>query len=395
MEMNTRLQVEHPVTEMVTGLDLVEQQLLVAAGLPLANDVLNARVVGHAIEARVYAESPARGFLPTSGHLLAVHEPSGDGIRVDSALTEGLDVATQYDPMLAKVVAWGPDRSTALRRLHTALGDTAILGVVTNVDFLRRLLRNDDVDQGNLDTGLIQRDLDSLVSTVPSRAVLGLYALSWLSRLAPPGPVLDPWNAVSGWRLGRRGRPLTFVLPRLDGGTLTVAILGTIGNARFSVDDVDAELSVSSIDDGGVTFTMDGGGHRGSYVVDGATTWVCVDGETWPLMEEDSVRRRVGGSSSSNEVRSPMPSTVLRLRATQGERVRAGEALVVISAMKMEHVLVAPRDGTADILVREGDSVVVDEVVARLIPSDTAQSDDGPVEVSGVAAEVADDDGKR
>ncbi|HEY5093129.1 MAG TPA: biotin carboxylase N-terminal domain-containing protein [Acidimicrobiales bacterium] len=395
MEMNTRLQVEHPVTEMVTGLDLVEQQLLVAAGLPLAIDVLNARVVGHAVEARVYAESPARGFLPTSGRLLKIREPSGEGVRVDSGLLEGLDVATQYDPMLAKVVAWGPDRLTALRRLHTALGETVILGVGTNVDFLRRLLRNDDVAMGNLDTGLIQREVESLVSTVPSRAVLALYALSWQERLAPNGPVRDPWDAVHGWRLGKRDRPLTLVLPRLDGGTVTVTMLGTIDNAQLCVDGVDVELSVTSNDDGGVTFSTDGDVHRGWYVVDGRTTWDCVDGETWPLVEADIVRRRVGRSSSSNDVRSPMPGTVLGIRVTQGQSVRAGDALVVVSAMKMEHVLLAPRDGTADILVREGDSVVVDEVVARLIPSDIAQREDELGESTSVATAVGDDLGKR
>jgi acetyl-CoA/propionyl-CoA carboxylase biotin carboxyl carrier protein len=394
MEMNTRLQVEHPVTEMVTGLDLVEQQLLVAAGMPLGLDVLNAPVVGHGVEARVYAESPARGFLPTSGRLLMIREPSGEGIRVDSGLLEGLDVATQYDPMLAKVVAWGPDRVTALRRLHTALGETVILGVGTNVDFLRRLLANDEVAIGNLDTGLIEREVESLVSTVPSRAVLALYALSWLERLAPNGPVRDPWDAVHGWRLGQ-DRPMTFVLPRLDGGTLTVTMLGTIGTAQLRVDGEDVELSVTSNDDDGVTFSTGGDVHHGWYVVDGRTTWVCVDGETWPLVEEDIARRGVGRSASSNEVRSPMPGTVLRIRVTQGQSVRAGEALVVVSAMKMEHVLFAPRDGTADILVREGDSVVVDEVVARLLPSDSPQRDVELGESTAVATEVDDDLGKR
>src|SRR5664280_79791 len=384
MEMNTRLQVEHPVTEMVTGLDLVEQQLLVAAGMPLGPDVLNARVIGHGVEARVYAESPARGFLPTSGRLLMIHEPSGEGIRVDSGLLEGWDVATQYDPMLAKVVAWGPDRVTALRRLHTALGETVILGVGTNVDFLRRLLRDDQVAIGDLDTGLIEREVESLVSRVPSRAVLALYA-----------PVRNPWDAVQGWRLGRSERPLTFVLPRLDGGTLTVTMLGTFATARLRVDDVDVDLSVTSNDDGGVTFSTGGDVHHGWYVVDGRTTWVCVDGETWPLVEEDIARRRVGRSSSSNEVRSPMPGTVLRIGVTQGQSVRAGEALVVVSAMKMEHVLLAPRDGTADILVREGDAVVVDEVVARLIPGDSPVRDDELGESAGVANEVRDDLGKR
>ena len=391
MEMNTSLQVEHPVTEMVTGLDLVEQQLLVAAGMPLALDVLKARVVGHAVEARVYAESPARGFLPTSGRLLMIREPSGEGIRVDSALLEGLDVATQYDPMLAKVVAWGPDRLTALRRLHSALGETVILGVGTNTDFLRRLLRNDEVATGNLDTGLIQRAVESLVLRVPSRAVLALYALTWLERLTPDGPLRDPWDAVPGWRLGRRDRPLTFVLPRLDGGTLTVTIRGTIDNAQLSVDDVDVEISMTANDDGGVTLSTGGDVHRGWYVVDGRTTWVCVDGETWPLVEDDIVRRRGGRSSSSNEVRSPMPGTVLRIRATQGQSVAVGEALVVVSAMKMEHVLLAPRDGTVDILVREGDSVVVDEVVARLKPSDMSGREDALGESTGVATEVDED----
>jgi acetyl-CoA/propionyl-CoA carboxylase, biotin carboxylase, biotin carboxyl carrier protein len=383
MEMNTRLQVEHPVTEMVTGLDLVEQQLLVAAGLPLAPNVLNARVTGHAVEARVYAENPARGFLPTSGRLLTVREPSGDGVRVDSGLLEGLDVATQYDPMLAKVVAWGPDRVTALRRLDAALGETVILGVSTNVDFLRRLLRDDDVAQGNLDTGLIEREVDSLVVKEPSRAVLALYALSWLERLAADGPARDPWTAVPGWRLGGRERPLTFALPRLDGGTFTVTLLGSIGSGRLRVDGESADLSVTSSVDGAVTFAMDGDLHHGWYVVDGRTTWVCVDGATWPLVEEDVARRRVGRASSSNDVRSPMPGTVMRVRVTQGQSVRAGEALVVVSAMKMEHVLLAPRDGTADILVREGDSVVVDEVVARLLPDERD------------ATEVGDDVGER
>jgi acetyl-CoA/propionyl-CoA carboxylase biotin carboxyl carrier protein len=140
MEMNTRLQVEHPVTEMVTGLDLVEQQLRVACGEHLEDDVLTARMRGHSFEARIYAESPSRGFLPTSGRVLEVHEPAGEGVRVDSALLQGLEVAADYDPMLAKIVTWGPDRASALARLAQALEDTVIFGVVTNVDFLGRLV---------------------------------------------------------------------------------------------------------------------------------------------------------------------------------------------------------------------------------------------------------------
>ena len=161
MEMNTRLQVEHPVTEMVTGIDLVEQQLRVAAGEHLGDDVTSARIHGHSVEARLYAESPARGFLPTSGRVLEVHEPVGEGVRVDSALLEGLDVATDYDPMLAKVVAWAPDRATAFARLRRALEET--------VDPRRRHQRRlpgsprrqiPTCSPVDLDTGLIEREID-------------------------------------------------------------------------------------------------------------------------------------------------------------------------------------------------------------------------------------------
>src|SRR6516164_6044821 len=151
MEMNTRLQVEHPVTELVTGLDLVEWQIRVAAGEKLiAMSAMN----GHAVEARVYAEDPARGFLPTGGTVLTLRDPTGDRIRVDSGLAEGTTVSSLYDPMLAKVIAWGPDRATALRRLDGALAGTAVLGVTTNIAFLRELLADPDVRAGRLDTSL-------------------------------------------------------------------------------------------------------------------------------------------------------------------------------------------------------------------------------------------------
>ncbi|EYR64489.1 acetyl-COA carboxylase, partial [Actinotalea ferrariae CF5-4] len=159
LEMNTRLQVEHPVTEMVTGLDLVEQQLRVAAGERLAVRQEDVRLTGHAIEARLYAEDPARGFLPGTGRVLALEEPSGEGVRVDSALLPGLVVSADYDPMLAKVVAWGADRDQALHRLDAALSRTAVLGVPTNTAFLRTLLADADVRAGRLDTGLVERVL--------------------------------------------------------------------------------------------------------------------------------------------------------------------------------------------------------------------------------------------
>jgi acetyl-CoA/propionyl-CoA carboxylase biotin carboxyl carrier protein len=366
MEMNTRLQVEHPVTEMVTGLDLVEQQLRVASGEHLGEDVLHAQIQGHSVEARVYAESPARGFLPTSGRVIEVHEPAGEGIRVDSSLIEGLNVGTDYDPMLAKVVAWGPDRATALARLVQALEDTVIFGVATNVGFLGRLIADPNVLAGNLDTGLIDREVTSLVSNAPSRAAFALFALSWLSHLTPKAPVTDPWDALRGWRDSGRSRPI--VLRVVSGDTVSVVeASGTPDRGTVTIDGDEVAACLAD-QEFGTFITVDGETQRAWFRIDGVRTWVCVGGETWPLVEEDVASRVRDASAFSNDVRSPMPGTVVSVPALSGEDVHSGQPLVVVSAMKMEHVLVAPRDGPVDILVREGDSVIVDEVVARMHP---------------------------
>jgi len=370
MEMNTRLQVEHPVTEMVTGLDLVEQQLRVACGEHLGDDVLTARMHGHSVEARIYAESPSRGFLPTSGRVLEVHEPTGEGVRVDSALLDGLEVVIDYDPMLAKVVTWGPDRASALARLAQALEDTVIFGVVTNVGFLGRLVANADVVAGNLDTGLIEREVASLVASEPSITAVAAYAMSWLSRLTPKGSLIDPWGALRGWRHAGRMHPMT--IRAVAGDALrVVTVSGTLDSATVATNG-GVEIAARLAGHDGDAFIAIGGESRRAWsLIDGLTTWVCVDGETWPFVEGD-VASRVGGAGAlSDDVRSPMPGTVVNVRVQSGHEVHAGEALVVVSAMKMEHVLVAPHDGTVDILVREGDSVVVDEVLARVHPINT------------------------
>lgn len=210
MEMNTRLQVEHPVTELVTGLDLVEWQLRVAAGerLPFAQEDIT--LTGHAIEARVCAEDPARGFLPSGGTVLKLHEPHGDGIRTDSGLSEGTEVGSLYDPMLSKVIAYGPDRATALRKLRAALADTVTLGVPTNAGFLRRLLAHPAVVAGELDTGLVEREADGLV---PGEVPVEVYAAAALLRHAalapggaPAGPTRSPPRTAGGWAGSGPGR---------------------------------------------------------------------------------------------------------------------------------------------------------------------------------------------
>src|SRR4051812_5899001 len=224
MEMNTRLQVEHPVTELVTGIDLVEQQLRVAAGEVLSFGQDDVRLTGHAAEARLYAEDPARGFLPTGGTALVLEEPAGPDVRVDSSLLEGSSVGTSYDPMLAKVIAWGIDRDAALTRLDRALADTVVLGVGTNTGFLRALLAHDDVRAGRLDTGLVERDLDGLVSAAVPVAAHAAFALSRFAALQPRDLVVDPWDVPSGWRPGGRRAPLGWDLSGPDGERLTVAL---------------------------------------------------------------------------------------------------------------------------------------------------------------------------
>src|SRR5262249_12173919 len=207
LEMNTRLQVEHAVTELGTGLDLGEWQLRVAAGEPLGFGQPDVGLTGHAIEARVYAEDPARGFLPTGGPVLALAEPDLPHVRVDSGLLEGIDVGSRYDPMLAKVIAWGPDRESARRRLDGALADTVVLGLTTNVGVLRALLAAPDVVAGRLDTGLVERRLTRLAGHEVPDEVLAAAGLERLLSLAEPGTagpgrVTDPWDIPGGWRVG-------------------------------------------------------------------------------------------------------------------------------------------------------------------------------------------------
>lgn len=233
MEMNTRLQVEHPVTELITGLDLVEWQLRVASGERLAHTQDGITLTGHAIEARICAEDPARGFLPSGGTVLALDEPQGGGVRTDSGLSEGVPVGSTYDPMLSKVIAYGPDRATALRRLRAALAGTVVLGVPTNAGFLRRLLAHPAVVAGDLDTGLVEREADGLV---PDGVPEEVYAAAALLRQPMPGSTsgwVDPFSVADGWRLG--GTPAaTFHHFRVPGHDPVRVSLRTAAGARPS-----------------------------------------------------------------------------------------------------------------------------------------------------------------
>ncbi|GAA4678539.1 acetyl-CoA carboxylase biotin carboxylase subunit [Streptomyces chumphonensis] len=388
MEMNTRLQVEHPVTELITGLDLVEWQVRVAAGeaLPLAQD--DVTLTGHAVEARICAET-ARvtgervDFLPSAGTVRLLREPAGDGVRTDSGLTEGTEVGTTYDPMLAKVIAYGPDRPTALRRLRAALADTTVLGVDTNTAFLRALLAHPDVVAGDLDTGLVDRDAASLVPTGVPDEVYAAAALLGQAALAPrpdAGGWTDPFAVPSGFRLG--GEPAWTVhhlkAPGHDPVTVRVRAAGDAAQVRVG-DAEPVHARLAAVEPGRVQLAWAGVTHRFHHAGDGGLHWLGRDGAGWAVHTHDPVAaalRGGAGAAGADALTAPMPGTVTVVKAAVGDTVEAGQALVIVEAMKMEHVISAPHAGTVTELdVTAGSTVAMDQILAVVDPHGTGGED--------------------
>ncbi|MFD6074481.1 biotin carboxylase N-terminal domain-containing protein [Streptomyces hydrogenans] len=356
MEMNTRLQVEHPVTELITGLDLVEWQLRVAAGEPLSFGQDDVRLDGWAVEARICAEDPSRGFLPSGGTVLALREPSGDGVRTDSGLLEGTEVSSLYDPMLSKVIVHAKDRPTALRKLRAALADLVTLGVPTNAGFLRRLLAHPDVVSGAMDTGLVERDAESLVPQGVPDEVYAAAAAVRRAELAPEprGGWTDPFDVPSGWRLG--GTPKPLALPLRVAGLEPVTVEAP-GGARVTGT--------------GVAVTVDGVTHAFHR----AGAWLGRDGDSWHVMDHDPVAAALSGArhGGADTLAAPMPGTVTVVKVAVGDEVEAGQSLLVVEAMKMEHVISAPHAGTVTELdVTPGTTVAMDQVLAVVTPREEA-----------------------
>jgi 3-methylcrotonyl-CoA carboxylase alpha subunit len=324
MEMNTRLQVEHPVTEEITGQDLVEWQLRVASGEPLPRRQDELAIDGWAMEARLYAEDPAKGFLPSIGRLDRFR--IGEGCRIDTGVEQGADISPFYDPMIAKVIASGPDRETARHRLREALAATAIYPLQTNAGFLVRALDNPSFAAARLDTGLIAREGEALLPPVrPSEATLARAAASLIG--TPVGPV--------GFRLNRE--------PQREAG--------------FLLNDVP------------VTVAFDPAEARSGVEQD---TLVAEDGQVWRLRPW-RVEGAGGGGAGDGAVLSPMPGRVIAVAVRPGETVTKGQKLVTVEAMKMEHSLAAPFDGTVDALnASEGAQVSEGTLLVRITPQDSA-----------------------
>ena len=370
MEMNTRLQVEHPVTELVTGWDLVEWQVRIAAGEKLTVAQADIALQGHAIEARVYAEDPANGFLPTGGDVLALTESHAAGVRIDSGLSAGMVVGSDYDPMLAKVIAYGPDRAAALRTLDRALADTAVLGVVTNVEFARFLLADPDVVAGRLDTGLLDRRADDFVAAeTADEQFIAAAAYQWLRRFPPPGA--DLWTVPSGWRIGRHA-PVSIRL-RCGERTDHVHIVGSPEAAQVRIEDGESRSLQAALVGDRLTVTLDGLRVGYTVAVQDDKLWLAGDGVCTALEEirEASVREDETHSGDA-ELTSPMPGAVVAVGVEDAADVAAGTVVVTVEAMKMEHALTAPVDGVVELLVAVGDQVKVGQTLARIQAEDKA-----------------------
>ncbi|MBV8522339.1 MAG: acetyl/propionyl/methylcrotonyl-CoA carboxylase subunit alpha [Acetobacteraceae bacterium] len=364
MEMNTRLQVEHPVTEMITGQDLVEWQLRVASGepLPLIQDQLGIR--GHAIEVRVYAEDPARDFLPSIGTLVHLRQPrEAAHVRVDTGVGQGHQITPYYDPMIAKLIVWGEDRPAAVRRLAGALSEYEVVGVQTNLGLLRAIVDNPAFEQARLDTGFIARHADELLPAItprlPEADETAVWAAATLAVLAEQraakqgkaersGDRWSPWDVADAWRLNGDGyQDLRF---RRGEETLTVRTHPQAGGS-FRLDlpagSVQAEAAES---EAGMFLRVDGISHRARVVRRGAELTVILAGRNHVLHQVDPLAPPRLEMAGEDKLIAPIPARVSRVLIEPGARVKKGVPLLVLEAMKMELTLSAPLDGTIETL---------------------------------------------
>jgi 3-methylcrotonyl-CoA carboxylase alpha subunit len=384
MEINTRLQVEHPVTEFVTGLDLVEWQLRVAAGEPLPLQQEDIRQEGHAIEVRLYAEDPEAGFLPGSGKLERLRLPAANAhVRIDSAVVEGDTVTIFYDPMIAKLIVWDRDRPRALARLRDALAQCDIAGPKSNIDFLERLARHPAVVQGTIDTSYLDRHLDEFVqASVQEEAAADtdlLLAAATVQLLTQERSTRDaarnsadptsPWAIADGWRLGHGGhRSLAFMH---RGQRIELRTHGSNGEYRIEgvgSGDTAPIVSGARLEGDSLGLRIDDRSRRFTLLEQGRRV-VVHDGEKRLSLEPVAMYRheQTTAGSGADRVTAPMPGRVVMVRAAIGDKVEAGQEVMVIEAMKMELSLKAPRAGIVkEVRAASGDFVEADAVLVAL-----------------------------
>jgi 3-methylcrotonyl-CoA carboxylase alpha subunit len=373
MEMNTRLQVEHPVTEMITGLDLVEWQLRVAAGepLPLSQEALD--IYGHAIEARIYAEDPERGFLPSIGRIAYLAAPPvSEFVRIDTGVRAGDEISRFYDPMIAKLVVWGEDRPSALRRLREALANYRVAGVTTNIPFLQRVVAHPAFANARLDTGLITRHQAALLAPPAALAprILAVAAIGEFLRFADDAMQkaqasddrYSPWQSIDPWWLNSGSYAMSFtysaqgamhdVRLRLLAGDILVSVAG-------AVDAAEANLVARAVRGGdGMAITLDGVRLAATVVPLGDQRYVFVDGQLHKLALVDPLAHATDDEVRGGHLTAPMSGTIVAVLVKAGDAVARGAPLIIVEAMKMEHTITAPAAGTVSAVhYRQGDQV--------------------------------------
>ena len=353
MEMNTRLQVEHPVTEMITGLDLVEWQLRVAAGEKLPLGQKDIAFKGHAFEARIYAEDPDRDFLPATGRIIHLGFPeTSPRVRVDAGVETGAEITPWYDPMIAKLVVHGSTRGRALARLRQSLAEVEIAGVTTNVDFLRRVAGSRAFGAAELDTGLIGRNHAEIFKKASlSNELLAAAAFAELAeeervareRAAASGDPYSPWHGVDGWRLNEESHHhFSF----LEGNTSHDVRLSFLESGlRITVNGLSYALLGERLPDGRLLVRLDGRTYKARAVRQGHDWHVFCDGD----YRRFSLRQELAAAdadTTAGSLAAPMPGKIIKVMTKAGTKVAKGEPLLILEAMKMEHTITAPADGT-------------------------------------------------
>ena len=382
MEMNTRLQVEHPVTEMITGLDLVEWQLRVAFGEPLPKAQSELAIHGHAIEARIYAENPEKGFLPSIGTLRHMDTPAAvnfelggtpggapAAVRIDSGVRQGDAISPFYDPMIAKLIVWGEDRKQALARMSQALAEFQLVGLASNIAFLKRLVEGAAFSNADLDTGLIERNGDTLFPA-PKAAPVGALALAAVALIEAEKDVsaaqsvnpADPWGNALGWRLNSAyQRQLSFADEYTASKGLvayTVALTYHAQGWDLTVNGIDAALSVTARDGADLSIKLGATSIHGTVRRDGEVFHVFTGGRHFQLTYNDPMAHAGEAEATGGRLTAPMPGKVVAVLASKGQEVKMGDPLVIMEAMKMEHTIAAPSDGLVEeILYQVGDQV--------------------------------------
>ncbi|USX14442.1 acetyl/propionyl/methylcrotonyl-CoA carboxylase subunit alpha [Oxalobacteraceae bacterium OTU3CAMAD1] len=383
MEMNTRLQVEHPVTEMITGTDLVEWQLRVAAGEPLPKQQHELAIKGHAIEARIYAENPEKGFLPSIGTLRHLATPDAvsfelgagssvsvpAGVRIDSGVRAGDAISPFYDPMIAKLIVWGADRKQALARMAQALSEYQVVGLATNIAFLKRLVEGQAFSTADLDTGLIERNQDALFPA-PQAAPKAALALAVVSLIAAEkqsaaaqsrANPADPWGQALGWRMNQPYvRALSFSDEFASDQPYAAHVSYRADGWLFSVGAGAQPEALSLTAEGADGYSIKLGDQavHGAVRRDGDVLHVFTGGAHYQLTYNDPMAHAGETEAEGGRLTAPMPGKVVAVLAAKGQEVKKGDALVIMEAMKMEHTIAAPHDGVVDdILYGVGDQV--------------------------------------